>query len=200
MTTERGPIEIRSATVTAVDYPERTLSMCVAPYDEWGEVEYKGRIIEESIAPGAFGAVRNRARKFVVNMEHDPARWVGTVLDLVPDDPTGLQAKVKIRRSAEGDQALNDAADELLGASIGMAVAPQHETFDGDRRRIGKAFLDHIALTATPAYLGARVLEVRSSTASCNAPTVVPPNTSATPNLDRILAERREAEYRSLPT
>jgi HK97 family phage prohead protease len=194
MTNERGPIEIRSAVIETVDYPERTLTMIVAPYDEWGEVEHQGRIIEESIAPGAFGAVRNRARKFLVNMEHDPTRWIGTVLDLVPDHPTGLAAQVKIRRSADGDQALNDAADQLLGASIGMAVAPHDETFEGHRRRVRKAFLDHIALTATPAYLGAAVLEVRS------APLVVPPVVSGTPNLDRILAERRAREYRSLPT
>jgi HK97 family phage prohead protease len=195
MSNERGPIELRSATVTAVDYPDRTLSLIVAPYDEWAEVEYKGRIIEESIAPGAFGAVRNRARKFLVNLEHDPARWVGTVLDLVPDNPTGMQAKVKIRRSAEGDQVLNDAADELLGASIGMAVAPRDETIEGHRRRIRKAYLDHIALTATPAYLGAQVLEVRSA-----PPVVTPPAISSTPNLDLILAERHAREYGSLPT
>jgi HK97 family phage prohead protease len=196
MSNERGPIEIRSATIEAVDYPQRTLSLIVAPYDEWAEVEYKGRIIEESIAPGAFGAVRNRARKFLVNMEHDPTRWVGTVLDLEPDEPKGMQAKVKIRRCAEGDQALNDAADELLGASIGMAVTPNDAPIEGHRRRIRKAFLDHIALTATPAYLGAQVVEVRSA-----RPVVVtPPATSSTPNLDLILAERHEQEYRSAST
>jgi HK97 family phage prohead protease len=192
MTNERGPVEIRSATIEAVDYPERTLSLIVAPYDEWAEVELNGRIIEESIAPGAFGAVRNRARKFLVNMEHDPTRWIGTVSDLIPDHPTGLHATVKIRRCADGDQALNDAADELLGASIGMAVSPRDETVEGHRRRVRKAFLDHIALTATPAYLGARVIDVRTA-----PPLVTPPVISSTPNLDRILAERREQQYGS---
>ena len=190
----RAPIEIRTAAVQTVDYPARTLAVLVAPYDEWAEVEYKGRIVEESIAPGAFGAVRNRARKFLVNLEHDVARWVGTVLELKADHPDGLHATVKVRRSLEGDQVLNDAADELLGASIGMAVAPADETFDGNRRRIRRAWLDHIALTAVPAYVGAKVLEVRT------APTVVAPVVSATPNLDAILAERRETAYRSLST
>lgn len=187
--TERGPIEIRSAHVTDVDYPDRTVSLVVAPFDEWAEVEYRGSIIEERIERGAFGAVRNRARKFTVNMEHDPDRWVGTVLDLDPDDPRGLVGTVKMRRSMEGDQALNDAADGLLGASIGMAVAPGDQTVTNGRRVIRKAFLDHVALTATPSYVGAAVLEVRS------APTIIP--ASSTPHLDRILAARREAEYRS---
>ncbi|HKY15893.1 MAG TPA: HK97 family phage prohead protease [Microthrixaceae bacterium] len=189
----RGPVEIRSATVDQVDYPDRVLSLIVAPFDEWAIVEHNGRAIEETISRGAFGAIRNRARKFKVNLEHDPDRWVGTVLDLDPDDPRGLVGTVKIRRNPEGDQALNDAADGLLGASIGMAVAPGDETITDGRRVITKAYLDHVALTATPAYVGAEVLEVRSAA----PPVVVEPVTSATPNLDRVLAERREREYRS---
>ena len=187
---DHGPVEIRAAAVAAVDYPERTLSLIVAPYDEWTAVEHRGRIVEESIAPGAFGAIRNRARKFLVNMEHDSQRWIGSVLDLDPDDPIGLRATVKVRRSPEGDQALNDAADDLLGASIGMAVAPTGERIDGDRRRIQTAYLDHIALTASPAYVGAKVLEVRTAVNLAPA--------SSTPNLDRILADRQAMSYAQL--
>ena len=192
---ERGPIEIRSATVAAVDYPERTMALVIAPFDEWAVVEHNGRLIEECIQRGAFGAVRNRARRFTVNMEHDPDRWVGTVLDLDPDDPRGLVGTVKIRRTAEGDQTLNDAADGLLGSSIGMAVAPKDETMANDRRLIHKAYLDHVALTATPTYVGAEVLEVRTA-----PPAVVPANESSTPNLDKIMAERRAREYGHLLT
>ena len=188
--TDHGPVEIRTAAVAAVDYPERLLSLVVAPYDEWTTVEHRGRIVEESIAPGAFGAIRNRARKFLVNMEHDAERWIGTVLDIDTDDPTGLRATVKVRRSPEGDQALNDAADELLGASIGMAVAPAGEVMEAGRRRISKAYLDHIALTAQPAYVGAKVLEVRTAVTTADR--------SATPNLDRILAERQTTSYAHL--
>jgi len=190
MSEDRGPIEIRTATIEAVGYPERTIDLVVVPYDEWTEVEYRGRIIEESFAPGAFGAIRNRARKFLVNMEHDVARWVGTVLDLDPVNNRGLHATVKVRRSPEGDQALDDAADGLLGVSIGFAALPSDMTWTTDtRRRIRKAYLDHIALTATPAYLGAEVVEVR------NAPTVTPPSTSETPLLDRALALMMERGY-----
>lgn len=194
--TERGPVEIRSATVSEVDYPDRTVSLIIAPFDEWAVVEHRGRAIEECIARGAFGAIRNRARKFTVNLEHDPARWVGTVLDLDPDDPRGLVGTVKIRRTSEGDQTLNDAADGLLGSSIGMAVAPKDETYTNGRRLVRKAYLDHVALTATPSYVGAAVLEVRTAPPAL----VVPPTMSATPNLDAVLAERREREYRSLST
>jgi len=193
---EHGPVEIRAATVEAVSYPERSVDLLVVPYDEWTPVEYRGRIISESVAPGAFGAIRNRARKFLVNMEHDAARWVGTVVDLDGVNLRGLRATVKIRRNAEGDQALDDCADGLLGASIGMAVDPADQTVDGTRRRIHKAFLDHVALTATPAYAGAEVLEVRHTPPFVTAAVVA----GATPNLDRVLAEMAARGYRQALT
>lgn len=181
---ERGPIELRRATVEAVSYPERIVDLLIVPYDEWAPVEYRGRLLEESFAPGAFGAIRNRARKFLVNLEHDPERWVGTAIDLDGANERGLRGRIKIRRSPEGDQTLDDCADGLLGASVGMAVAAGDQTIESSRRRIRKAFLDHIALTATPAYAGAEVLEVRA------APPVVElvADPNARPLLDEALA------------
>ena len=192
---EHGPVEIRSATITDVGYPDRTIDLIAIPYDEWTAVVYNGRVVEESVAPGAFGAVVNRARKFTVNFDHDADRWLGSVLEVRTNDPKGLRTKLKIRRTPEGDQALNDAADGMLGASVGMAVSPDHQRWEtSSRRRILKAFLDHIALTASPAYLGAEILEVR------NAPTVIQLPESATPNLDRVLAELAADGYRTVLT
>ena len=195
--TERGPVEIRAARIDAVGYPERTVDLVVVPYEEWAMVETRdGRMVEESFEPGAFGAIRNRARKFLVNMEHDPARWVGTVLDLDPDHTRGLRSTIKIRRSPEGDQALDDAADGLLGASIGFAALDRDIVWETrSRRRIRKAFLDHIALTATPCYVGAEVLELRST-----RPTVTMASGSAHPQLDRVLAELAQMGLRSQVT
>jgi HK97 family phage prohead protease len=190
--TERGPVEIRSATIDVVAYPDRTLSLVVVPYDEWTPVVVRDEVVEESFAPGAFGAIRNRARRFLVNMEHDASRWVGSVLDLDGVNTRGLLATVKVRRSPEGDQALDDAADGLLGASIGFAASPSDMDVTKGRRRIRKAYLDHIALTATPAYAGAEVLEVRSSP---SVELAVPPG--ATPNLERALALMSERGVRS---
>jgi HK97 family phage prohead protease len=185
---ELGPVEIRVASIEQVSYQERTISMIIAPYNEWADVEFRGQFIQESFAPGAFGAVRNRARKFTVNMEHDKTRWMGSVLDLDSANETGLRSRVKIRRTPEGDQALVDAADGLLGASIGFACTDADCTWTRGRRRINKAFLDHIALTATPAYVGAQVLEVREL-----VPELVPQ--SRTPFLDEI---RRDGYCRAL--
>ena len=42
-----------------------------------------GRLIEESVDPAAFGMVQNRARRFLVNMEHDEARIIGNVRNVL---------------------------------------------------------------------------------------------------------------------
>jgi HK97 family phage prohead protease len=181
---DRAPVEVRTATVEHVSYPERIVDILVIPYDEPAVVEYRGALVEESVAPGAFGAITNRARKFTVNMNHDPERWLGTVLTLDGANDKGLRAAIKMRRTPDGDQALDDCADGLLGASVGMAVLDRDQTIAAGKRRIRKAFLDHIALTPTPAYAGAEVLEVRSARPLVDELL----EAGATPNLDRALA------------
>jgi phage head maturation protease len=70
------------------------------------------------------------------------------------------------------------AADDCLDASAGFRVLPGGETWEGrSRRRIVKAWLDHIALTPDPAYTDARVLAVRNG---------------ATPRIDAICEWQRE--------
>jgi HK97 family phage prohead protease len=189
----RAPIELRSATVSDVRFPERIVDLVVVPYDEWAPVEYRGRLVEESFAPGAFGNVQNRAHKFLVNLAHDRDRVVGRVLSLDPDASEGLRSELLIRRGVDGDQVLDDAADGMLGGSVGFAALPSDQQWETrDRRRIVKAYLDHIGLVFTPAYQSAQVVSVRS------APTPpVGPVRVATPNLDAILAARLEADYSS---
>jgi HK97 family phage prohead protease len=184
---ERAPIEVRTVALSAVDYPARTIDLIAVPWDEWQPVEYQGRIIHEAFQAGAFGAVEKRVgrARFQVNIDHDPDRWVGRVTALHPSDRRGLRADLQIRRTAEGDQVLMDAADGMLAGSVGFGVLPADQRWESrDRRRITKAYLDHIALTPTPAYQGSEVIAVRSVTGS------------GTPNLDRILAERTARAYR----
>lgn len=190
MTDERAPIEVRTAPIDAVDYPARTINVRAVPYDEVAEVDVGGRIVEESFAPGAFGSVDKRFanQRQMVNLEHNPTDWVGRVVAVYPNEPAGLRAELKIRRGPSFDQVLDDAADGMYAVSVGFRSAPADQEWDQQRRRrrIRRAFLDHVALTTNPAYAGAEVLAVRS------VPAV---STSTTPNLDRILAERARAAY-----
>jgi HK97 family phage prohead protease len=188
---QRAPIEIRSATITNVSFPERLIELVAAPYDEWAPVEHHGRMIEESFEPGAFGNVQNRAHRFLVNLEHDRDRVVGRVQALHPDRAEGLVSELFIRRGDEGDQVLTDADDGMIGGSVGFGALPANQHWEGrSRRRILKAFLDHIALTVSPAYPGTMPLAVRSQQQP--APIVVQ---SPTPNLDKIMADRLAARY-----
>ena len=187
----RAPIELRTVTVDDVRFPERIIDLVAVPYDQWAPVEYQGRIIEEQFAPGAFGHVGNRASKFLVNLEHDPDRVVGRVVKLDPDSPDGLRTEIFVRRGPDFDQVLDDAADGMLDGSVGFGAYPENQEWPRkDRRRIVKAFLDHIALTFTPAYRGANVVAVRSQ-----LPSTMTATATATPNLDRVLAERLAASY-----
>jgi HK97 family phage prohead protease len=154
------------------------------PYEEPTKVLYRGRLIDETVGRGAFEGVQMRAHEFKVNRAHDFERPIGWVKRLKPRDDRGLVAEIgPIRNTRDGDDALELAADGLLGASIGfMVVDPGDETWSTDRqsRRITRAWLDHIALTGDPAYPSAKVLAVRKA----DDP-VVP--AAATPNLDQVL-------------
>lgn len=189
---EHGPVEIRTATLDTIETSQRLIDLVAVPYDTTATVEYDGRLIEESVAPGAFDGVHNRVaqgRIKQVFLEHRRDEWVGRVAALDTRRTDGLGATLKIRQTPEGDQALRDAIDGMYAASVGFAVAPRDQEWDGrDRRRIVKAYLDHIALTYSPAYTGTAVLAVRS------APAVI--ELSSTPNLDRILSQRAAQRYR----
>ena len=72
---------------------------------------------------------------------------------------------MRIANTRDGDDVLELAADDLLGASVGFAPYPGGEEYSPDRtrRRITKAFLAHIAMVGEPAYQGAKVLAVRAA-------------------------------------
>jgi len=188
------PLEYRTAGALEVRFPERIIDLVAVPYNEETLVpERRGssRLVRESIAPGAFAGVERRANRVKVNRAHDVEAVVGRALALHPDRAEGLVAELRISKGPTGDDILELAADGALDASVAFAPFPGGEEWLENRtaRRITKAYLGHIALTGDPAYDGAQVLAVRSS-----APALLPVARVPTPNLDRILAERRARE------
>jgi HK97 family phage prohead protease len=184
----RAPIEWRAAVeVSAVDFADRTIEVIVVPYDEDTTVEYppgSGKLITESVDRGAFDGVEKRPGRVRANRDHDVTRTVGLARAIYTDRPNGLVGEVYVSRTLLGDETLQLADDGVLGASVGMAVRPADQIWSEHRtrRRIGKAFLDHIALVPNPAYQGAEVLAVRSSV-SAPAFEAAP----STPYLDEVL-------------
>jgi len=177
-------LEYRKAGKLEVRHPERVIDLIAVPYDEEARVLHAGRWITETVAPGSFSGVNRDVR---VNRAHDLERPLGKVINFHPNDPRGLRVEVRVSKTPSGDEVLELAEDDLLGASVGFAPYPGGEQYSHDRtrRRITKAFLGHIAITGDPAYVGARVLAVRSTPPAETTPR--PP----TPLLDALLLERR---------
>ncbi len=185
-TQQRAPVEFRAAAVADVRYADRIVEVVAVPYNEETVVEYRGRMVTESVLPGAFDGIDTRPNRITVNRDHDYARTIGITRTLQPSRSEGLVAELRISPTPAGDDALELANDGALGASVGMAVRPADQRWsDSNRRRhIVRAFLDHIALVANPAYAGAGVLAVRSS--SEPEPELWQP--PVTPHVDAALA------------
>lgn len=182
-------LEFRQATHLEVRHPERIIDMIAAPYNEPTEVflHRQNRWVTEEFDPQAFTGVTGDV---TVNRAHDLERPLGRVVKFHPGDARGLRTELRISKTSEGDDILELANDGLLSASVGFGIHPGGEQWNQDRsaRRILKAFLGHIGLTGDPAYTGAKVLAVRSAAGVIEDPE---PVVSRTPNLDRILLERR---------
>ena len=179
-----GELEIRSARLQDVSWPERTIELVCMPYDEETVVAHKGGLIREVCAPGAFAGIERRANRIRVNRDHDVTRTIGRAVAFHPNRPEGLVAELRIAKTDLGDETLTLAEDGILDASAGFLPMPRGEEWpERNLRRLTKVWLSHIAMVPDPAYEGASVLAVRSAQA--------PPG-SATPNLDLVRAWRLE--------
>jgi phage head maturation protease len=190
--TTRPPLEIRdSAVVTGVDFTQRIVEMVAVPYDESAVVEYRGELWDESFAPGSFEGIENRKEPNLVrvNRDHDHTRTVGKVIRFDTASQEGLVGEVRIAKTTLGDETLALADEDMLSLSAGFGVRGRDQVLDRSvrdglpRRRILRAFMDHLAFVEQPAYVGARVLAVRSG----EAPTAADLEPLVTPNLDEVL-------------
>lgn len=157
-------VEIRSAEVAAVDYPERRIKVIVVPYNEPTVVAhpYKaGVMVEEHVEPGAFDGIETRKTHVTANRDHDHQRVMGLAVDYDFTDSRGLVADVEVADTQLGEETLKLAARGILKASIGMLVRRSDGPIVQGKRAIKRAFLDHIAFLPNPAYGGAKVLDVR---------------------------------------
>jgi phage head maturation protease len=182
-----APVEVREATINGVNFDKRLIDIIAVPYDEVAVVEYRGELWEESFDRGAFDGIEKRPNRVRANRDHDKTRTVGKVVTFWPDRPEGLVASVRIAPTLLGDETLTLADEDMLSASIGFAVRGSDQTLDRAtmRRRIKRAFGDHLGFVESPAYDGARVLAVRDREQAVDAATLPPLHT---PRVDEIVA------------
>jgi len=174
--------EVRTATVENVDHQERIITVIAAPYEQPAVVEYRGELWSEIFSRTAWNSVIEGAPHRVrVNREHNPNLVCGKAVCFYPDRQEGLVADLRIAKTDLGNDALALAEENCLSASVGFGALPKDQRLDRRTmtRRIDRAYLDHIALVQSPAYVGAEVLSVRE------APLLVPlPSRAPTPDLD----------------
>lgn len=190
-------LEYRSAQPVAVDFPKRLIELIVTPWEEEADVEYRGRMVREVFARGAYDGIERRANRVRVNRDHDVKRTIGRAVAFHPSRDEGLVGELKISQTDLGDETLALADDGVLDASAEFAVMPGGEQWAGKVRRITKAWLGGIALTPIPAYTSARVVAVRNAETKAFADYMVARESgkAATPNLDRLEVERLRELY-----
>lgn len=180
----KARVEHRDATVGAVNFAQRIIEMVAVPYEEEAVVEYRGEFWKESFDRGSFDGLEKRPNRVKAFREHDPAKLVGKALAFHPSRDEGLVAEVRVANTSLGDETLSLASEDMLDVSVGFAARPSDQVLDRQSRtrRIRKAFLDHLAFVAQPAYAGAHVVAVRSSEAVADQAEPL-----ITPNVDEVL-------------
>lgn len=174
-------VDERTASVDNVNEEQRIITVIACPYEQATEVLYHNEPWREVVSRSAFAGIQ-RKNKIRVNREHDRALTVGKVVGYYPERPEGLVIDTYIAQTPLGDETLKLARDGILDGSVGMRVAASDQVLDrrNRTRRINRAYLDHFAFTADPAYEGAQVLSVRANPTGLVAPR------PATPELDRF--------------
>ena len=189
-------LEIRSAQMTGVRFADRIIELVVMPYETEALVRHEGRMIREIVSRGAFDGIERRANRIRVNRDHNVERTIGRAVTFHPDRDEGLIGEVRIARTPLGDETLELADEGVLDASAGFMGMPGGESWHERRtlRRWHKIWLAHIAMTPDPAYAGAHVLAVRSSSTPADPPREI----VATPNLDEVRSWRLRDSFGSL--
>ena len=150
------PMELRGVEAT-----RREIHGRVAPYDETSYLA--GDPGGERMARGCFAkSIRQRETRIPLVLHHDLARAVGMSRSW-QDTTAGLDAVFGVRRTAEGDQALDDIRDGYLpGLSVGFLPLARGRGFDGVVE-VREARLYEVSLVLIGAYDGAKVLATRQA-------------------------------------
>lgn len=138
--------------LVATDTEARTITGTLLPWGVEGNTS-RGPV---SFAPGSVTTPDDPAA-VLLNREHDPLARVGRLV-AAADDGTGLVTTWRIARTPAGDAALAEAAE---GMRTGLSV--EADQLDLDGAVIRGARLIGGALVATPAFVGAHVVEIAAA-------------------------------------
>lgn len=176
-----GPIEHRAAVVEGINHRERIITVIAVPWEQEATVDYRGELWTEVFHRGALDSLATmRPDRVRAYREHERRNVFGRATKFVPDDERGCVAEVYVAKTALGDETLALADDQCVSCSIGFVPLEQRLDRAAMKKHVNRAFLDHLAFVADPAYPGAEVIGVRE------APTAAPAVFAPTPNLDAL--------------
>lgn len=193
----------------------REIDVRAVPYMTPTTVCDNGEVYREQVHPEAFTVEKRRPNSVKLLRDHDVQRLIGSCTKVNPRPADGLHATARVNTAVElgrDSLALAEAGD--LHVSIGFIPDPAFDVWDDDHTLVTRhsCTLWEISLVPFPAYDDADVIAVRHS---AFAPAVVNyagttagtftltervadvPSagaTSATPNLDEVLAWWREMQ------
>lgn len=156
-----GQIRFRDSEVVEVAYGKREITVIAVPYEQEALVDDGDGVLREKFRAGSFSGIESRAGKVTANRDHSRERVFGVVKEFDSKAENGLISVVRAASTPLGDETLQLASEGALWASVGFGALKQHAPVVNGLRTIYKAFLQHIAFTPEPAYIGAEVLNVR---------------------------------------
>lgn len=181
-------ILLRTSTLTDVDTRLRMIDLIAVPWDEEADVQVKGEMWREVFERSAFDGIEDHAGRVRVNREHVKGDTVGKVVHFDTKYPTGLMTRVKIAETPRGDETLALANEDMISASVGYWIKTPSDVQSNRRtrvRRVVRAFMDHLGMVESPAYMGAQVLAVREDQSGLTVVDDSPP--LITPMLDQLM-------------
>ena len=158
-------IEIRNATLLDVDTKLRIIDLIAVPWEEEGDVLWRGEVWREVFDRHSFDGIEEHAGRIRVNREHVKGDTIGKLVHLDPQHELGLFTRAKIGKTQRGDDTLALAEDDMISPSIGYRVNSPADVRSNSRtkvRRVLRGFLDHLSMVEAPAFAGAKVLAVRA--------------------------------------
>lgn len=162
-----GRIVRRFTATVEVESDGRTILGRCAPYDVVTDVEDGGAVYREVIRHGAFRKAAKAPNRVPLVFEHrtDLGNEIGRATEL-REDADGLYGVFRAHSSMLGDHGLEIIrSGAVTGLSIAAVLHPAGSRLvDGvvERRLL---LLDHVAVTAIPAYPGAEITAIRSGEA-----------------------------------
>lgn len=163
------------ASVTDVDVKLRLIDMVAVPWDQEGEIEWRGEPWHEIFRRGAFNGLEDHVGRIKVNRNHKVGETVGKLIWADPKSEIGLLTRARIAPTEKGDEALALAEEEMIGPSVAYFIKDPTDHLLNRRGRIRevfRAFLDHLSLVEEPTWEGAKVLAVREKQESAAPPEV----------------------------